>query len=169
MTPDMVVTTVTEDGSVHSTIYFVRGDLTANDTKKRQRPGRLEMRRIEGAYWQAQTVRHTKGDGQGQRDTKAYKPFFTVRSCSTGKAWPVLGAGSSGHPEQFALLPWDDPQHLAKMLGISYPRYPLLSRRSGGRHPAGLGVQNQNPRRRDEQVISTIRRNSPALDSQWEW
>jgi hypothetical protein len=113
MTPDFVITKVIRDGS---------GDASQSTMK---------------------TVLRWIKDGQGRGDTKAYKPFFTVRSSSTGKTWSVLGARSSGHREQFALLPSEDPQHLAKILGISYPHYPLC-REDQGRTATGRSRGSQS-------------------------
>jgi len=94
------------------------------------------------------TVLNWIKDGQGQGDGKEYKPFFTVRFSSLGRTWAIWGLitdrehhylsdleykhhflieftpGVKDMREQFAHLPWEEPQHLAKIHGIRYPRYP---------------------------------------------
>lgn len=88
-------------------------------------------------------------DGFGQGKEAAYKPFMFVRdvpsigASNTVKSWVT---GRNHHylsrqefkvhlvaeyspsildiREQFALLPWDETQSIARALGIEHPRYP---------------------------------------------
>jgi hypothetical protein len=89
----------------------------------------------------------TRGDGQGEGED--YRPFFKVRDVpSKGRSRMVLGlkTGRVHHllsdieygglllgeddpdvvdmKEQFALLPWEETQDIARELGIRYPTYP---------------------------------------------
>ncbi len=88
-----------------------------------------------------------RGDGQGEWGS--YKPFLRVRDVpSDGRSamFEGLKTGRMHHylsdieyhyhllaefapevsdiREQFALLPWDEPQSIAQSLGITYPKYP---------------------------------------------
>lgn len=123
-------TRVRTEGNVKLCFYNMEGDM------RTRKPTEVDVKR-----WIRQ--------GYGQGDGENYRPFFHVRDVpSRGRSRVLLGLKSGRkhhylsdieyrhhilaefHPnvtdifDQYALLPWEETQDIAKILGVRHPIYP---------------------------------------------